>query len=135
MSITLLKKEHTKMRTKEVQLPLSTSSVLGTGIDVTALPEGHLSCPQCKGHLWEAWVYLDAHKVEMGCRGCNWKCRLLFPLDVIFPHSGRWSCTKHPDKGVVLIHNVDVINIGCEKCFRDITFKLRKAEGLILAEN
>ena len=133
--VTLLKKEHTKLRVKEVNLPLMNSPILGAGIDATTLPEGHLSCPQCKGHLWEAWVMMDAHRVEMGCRDCNWKCRILFPLDVVFHHSGRWTCSAHPEKGVVLIHNVDVINIGCEKCFRDVSFQLKKAQGLILAEN
>jgi hypothetical protein len=133
--MTLPKVGSRELFVKEVTLPLSTSAILGNGIDATTLPEGHLSCPQCKGHLWEAWVYMDAHRVEMGCRKCNWNCRILFPMDVVFPNSGRWSCKKHPDLGVVLIHNVDVINIGCERCYRDITFKLRKAQGLILAED
>lgn len=138
MSFNILKRERDKqkgLRLKEVQLPLATSVLLGSGIDAMSLPEGHLACPHCHGHLWEASVFLDAHRIEMGCRGCNWVCRVLFPMNVVFPCSGRWTCSAHPDKGVILIHNTDVINIGCEKCYRDISFQLKRAGGLILAEH
>lgn len=135
MTITLLKKQHTRLRVKEVILPASESPVLGVGVDVMHLPEGHLNCIKCKGHLWECWVYTDNHRLEMGCVGCGWSTRLLFPLDVSlspFGASGRWTCRKHPSLACVLIHNVDCINIGCERCFRDVTIKLRKAQGLIV---
>lgn len=134
MSITLLNKKHTRMRVKEIALPFISSPILGHGIDVTALPEGHLSCPMCKKHLFEASLYGDNHRIEMGCISCNWSCRLLFPLDVSLPEKqGRFTCKKHPTKGMVCIHNVDTISIGCESCKTEINIKVKTKSNLILA--
>jgi len=135
MAITILGKKREKLQVRGVELPLSTSKVLGTGIDAKTLPEGHLVCVMCRGHLFEAWVMGDNHRLEMGCIKCNHTYRILFPLDVTFPKNGRWTCPQHKTAGTVLIHNVDVVNIGCEKCFRDVSFKLKKADGLIIAED
>ena len=70
------------LRVKASELPLSSFGVLGAGIDVTALPEGHMSCPQCQGFKFECSVFLDAHRLECGCMKCGWSCRLLFPMDI-----------------------------------------------------
>lgn len=137
MAITLLNKKRERLQVKEVSVPLSTSPLLGTGIDVMTLPEGHLSCPQCKGHLWECWVYLDNHRLEMGCQKCGYSCRLLFPLDVplVFKNTGRFTCKRHPSNGMVLIHNIDTICVGCEKCFTEIRIKLKTENNLIVADS
>lgn len=136
MSVIILNSKKRGLAVKDVLLPLSTSKVLGSGIDVTALPEGHLSCIQCKKHLFECWLMGDNFRIEMGCINCNASYRLLFPLDVIMPEAkGRFTCKRHPNNGMILIHNVDVISIGCEKCYTEIDIKLRKAQGLILAED
>lgn len=128
--------KRTKLAVKQVALPIITSPILGTGIDATTLPEGHLGCATCGRHLFECWVYGDAHRIEMGCVECNSNYRLLFPLDVVMPPTqGRFTCKRHPDKAMVLIHNVDVVCVGCESCYTEIQFKLRKADGLILAED
>lgn len=134
--VTILTKNKTRLRVKEVNLPMIDSPILGYGVDVTALPEGHASCPQCGKHLFECWLYGDNHRIEMGCMECNANYRLLFPLDVNMPaQQGRFTCKRHPEKGMVLIHNVDVISIGCESCYTEIDIKLKKAQGLTIAED
>lgn len=137
MSFTILKKEHTRLRVKEVQLPLATSEVLGSGIDVMSLPEGHLTCAKCHSHLFECWVYLDAHRLEMGCQNCGYSYRLLFPYDIPlspFRNQGRFTCKRHPESGMILIHNVDVISVGCEKCFSEVQIKLRNSNNIVIAD-
>lgn len=144
--VAILKRElpNNRMRVKEVSLPMRESPLLGYGIDVMTLPEGHLSCPKCKEYRFEAWVYLDNHRIEMGCMRCNWPCRLLFPLDVSIPgNNGRFTCSRtrakgkpvdHRKKGMILIHNIDTISIGCELCSNEMIIKLRKAQGLTIAD-
>lgn len=132
-----------RMRVKEVNLPLATSEILGNGIDVTTLPEGHLSCPKCSHYKFECWVYLDNHRIEMGCLDCGWSCRLLFPMDISLPgRNGKYACTRrivkgkrvdHSRKGMILIHNTDVISIGCEACSNQMIIKLESKSNLILA--
>jgi len=146
MTLTIWTKDKSRLRVNDVSLPLATSELLGSGIDVMTLPEGHLSCAKCGKHLFECWVYLDNHRIEMGCMNCGASYRLLFPLDVdlLSPFSGksgRFSCLRrkkghflHQNKGMVLIHNVDTICIGCELCNSEVQIKLKKAEGLILAD-
>lgn len=133
-----LKRDKDKMkglRVKEVELPLATSEILGSGIDVTALPEGHFSCVRCKNHKFECSVILDSHRLEVGCIECNSSYRFLFPLDCPMPPTpGRFSCKKHPDKGMIIIHNTDVICVGCEKCYTQILFQIKTYNNLILAE-
>lgn len=138
-----------RLQVREVPLPV-TQGILGTGIDVTTLPEGHLVCPKCKTPKFECWMYGDNHRVEMGCMECGESTRLHFPTDIklddvagsqqyfgkgdaVLPH-GRFQCMKHPDKGMVLIHNVDVISIGCEKCFTEINICLRKSKGMVIVD-
>lgn len=129
----ILKKEQTKLRVREAKLPIVVDKILGKGIDVMALPEGHLSCARCGTFKFECWTYGDNFRIEMGCLECGENYRMLLPLDVHFPHNGRFSCKKHPDKGMILIHNVDVVSIGCECCRTELDIKLKKAKGLVLA--
>lgn len=133
MAITILNKTKTRMRVKELVLPASESPLLGVGIDAANLPEGHLSCTKCKGYKFECWLAGDSHRVELGCPECNSSYRLLFPLDVIMPErQGRFTCHKHPTRYMVCIHNADTVCIGCESCYTEIQFKLKKASGLIV---
>ena len=123
---------------KEVQLPLATSEVLGSGIDVMTLPEGHLCCVKCGKFSFECWVYLDNHRLEMGCMSCSASYRLLFPLDVDLSHfgkSGRYTCKRHPLRGFVVIHNVDVVSIGCESCITEVDIKLKTKSNLVTADD
>ena len=136
MTFNFLKREKTRLRVKAAELPLSVNKILGTGIPVNNLPEGHLSCSMCQSPFFEAWVYLDKHRLEMGCCKCGHSYRLLFPLDAelkAFENSGRWTCPQHPDKGMVLIHNTDVVSVGCQLCWRQVNIQLKKATGLVLA--
>jgi hypothetical protein len=136
MTITILQKQHTRLRVKETKLPEMQSKLLGNGLDVMSLPEGHLCCPKCSGYKFECWVILDSHRLEMGCMACGDSTRLLFPLDVdllAFGKAGRFTCKRHPKAGMILIHNVDVISCGCEKCNTEVDIKLKKASGLVMA--
>jgi hypothetical protein len=143
----ILKKEHTRLRVHATELPLSASGILGAGIDVTTLPEGHLSCPQCQGFKFECWVFLDAHKIECGCMKCGWSCRLLIPMDVNidqFGKSGRFTCMRrnnalahpfiHENKGMIIIHNSGTLSVGCEACKTEIDIKLKTKTNLVLAQ-
>lgn len=135
--VEILKKQHTKLRVKQIDLPESKSPLLGAGIDVMTLPEGHMSCSKCSGYKWEAWVGLDNHRLEMGCLGCGHSCRLLFPLDIdlmAFGGSGRFVCKKHPSKGMVLIHNSGYLCVGCESCRTEATVQLRTESNLVVAD-
>ena len=135
MTITILTKDKTRLRVKEVQLAQSESKILGTGIDVMTLPDGHLSCSKCSGYKFECWVYLDNHRIEMGCMGCGDSCRLLFPYDISLPgNGGRYSCKRHPKGAMIVIHNTDVLCIGCELCSSQMLIQLRTKSNLILAD-
>lgn len=144
MAITILKKEHTRLRVNKVELPLATNPILGDGIDVTTLPEGHLTCNGCGCHLFECWVYLDNHRLEMGCMKCGQSYRLLFPMDVSlsrFGRQGRFTCKRSKDKagnkvdhsnaGFILIHNTDTVSVGCEKCNTEVNIKIRTESNII----
>lgn len=121
-----------RLRVKEVELPASSSPILGAGIDVMTLPEGHLSCVKCHGHRFECWLYGDNHRLEMGCMKCNENYRLLFPMDVKWPQRhGRFVCQRHPTKAMILIHNIDVVSIGCELCKTEIDIFLDTKTNLI----
>lgn len=145
----ILQRQTTRMRVKETSLPQNNSGVLlGRGIDVTNLPEGHLCCSKCHGYKFECWMFGDNRRIEMGCIECGESERLLFPLDVELAKAtptqylgqynalgeGRFQCRRHPDKAMVLIHNVDVVSIGCECCFTEMNICLRKAKGIILTD-
>lgn len=131
----ILNKQREKLRVKEAVLPLRTSTVLGNAIDPMALPEGHLSCVRCKGHLFECWIYHGSNALEMGCIKCNESYRMAFPLDVKLPgNTGRFTCRRHPDKAMVLIHNVDVVCVGCEKCKTEIQIFLKTKTNLVMAD-
>lgn len=133
MAVILKGKEEPKLQVRDIPLPMPDSPLLSTGIDVTTLPQGHLICWKCKRHLFECSVYGDNHRVEMGCIECNQNYRLLFPLTVTMPTAqGRFTCKKHPDKGMVLIHAASVVCIGCEKCNTEIRFLIQ--EGLIVPQ-
>ena len=141
-------RQHTKLRLKQSALPLA-STIIGEGIDVTKLPEGHLCCSTCSGYKFECWMYGDNRRIEMGCMQCGGSTRLVFPLDIKLDNyskaapngiygkynaigEGRFQCGRHPAKGMILIHNVDVISIGCESCFTELNICLRKAKGIVL---
>ncbi len=135
--VTILKKPREKLQCKEVVLPLATNPLLGTGIDVMTLPEGHLCCSQCKGHMWECWVYLDKKRLVMGCFKCGHDCIMLFPFDVSlspFRNQGRFTCKRHPDKGMVLIHNTDVVCVGCEKCFTEVRIVTKTQNNIVIPD-
>lgn len=124
-----------RLRVKEVSLPLATSEVLGLGIDVMTLPEGHFACVGCKGYRFECSMILDSYRLEAGCMGCGKAYRFLFPFDCPLPSvSGRYSCFRHPDKGMVVIHNVGKLCVGCEKCRTQVIFDLKTKSNLVLAD-
>lgn len=131
----ILKKEHTRLRVRQAALPISIDKILGKGIDVMNLPEGHLSCARCGKFLFECWLYGDNFRIEMGCMECGESYRLLLPLDVHLGKQGRFTCRRHPEKGMILIHNIDVVSIGCECCNTELDIKLKKAKGLVLADD
>lgn len=133
--VTILKKEipNNRLRVKEMNLPLATGVLLGSGIDVTTLPEGHMSCTNCSGFRFEASLFLDNFRIELGCIGCGKAYRLLFPVDCPLPESkGRWTCFKHKDKAVIIIHNSGKLCIGCESCRSQVIFDVRPKDKNIL---
>lgn len=139
-----LKREtpNNRLRVKEVTLPAAFSNVLGEGLDVTALPEGHFSCIRCKGYLFECNIMGDFHRLEVGCMGCGHAYRFLFPLDCpLPPQQGRFMCYRrrdrlgrplnHQDKGMVIIHNSGKLCVGCEACATQIIFTTKTETNLI----
>jgi hypothetical protein len=131
MAVTLLTKEKTRMRIKESALPKS-MTVLGTMLDAMNLPEGHAACPKCSGYKFEVSGFPGESKVEMGCINCGDRFYVAFPIDVNLP-VGRWGCRKHKDKAMIMIHNVDVVSFGCERCKTEINICLRKSKGIVIA--
>ena len=144
----ILTKSKPRLRVKESKLPAS-SLVLGKGIDAAEMPEGHLCCGKCGGHLFECWMFGDNRRIEMGCMSCNESTRLYFPQDIKLDEfagsatrygrsdalgEGRFQCLRHPTKGMILIHNVDVVSIGCESCFTELNICMRKAKGIVLVD-
>lgn len=135
MTITLLKKTKTRMRVKEFSAPLDEHVVLGQGIDVTKMPDSHLCCSKCSGFYFEAWLLLDARRIEMGCLKCGKMERILFPVDLKlerFGTNGRFTCKRHPTKGMVLIKNQETVCIGCECCVTEIQIKVRTLTNLVV---
>jgi len=134
--VNILKKEipNNRLRVKEISVPLSTDTVLGQGIDVMKLPEGHFCCNKCHGYKFEISMLLDNFRLEAGCMNCNEAYRFLFPVDCPLPPvSGRYSCRKHPSKGMIIIHNVGKLCIGCESsCKTQIIFDLDTNSNIIL---
>lgn len=130
-----LKRDPTKqkgLRVREFNLPQNPGLLIGD-IDVMVLPEGHLCCSKCHQYKFEPWVYLDNHRINLGCLECGNEVRLLFPLDISLPgNTGRYACKRHPKKGFVVIHNIDVLSIGCELCRTEIQVKLRNTNNIIL---
>lgn len=130
----LLKRElpNNRLRVKELSLPLATSSILGDGIDVTTLPEGHFCCVHCKEYKFECSIMGDFHRLEAGCMNCGHAYRFLFPLDCpLPPRKGRFQCFKHMNKGMIVIHNIDKICVGCELCKTQIVFDIRTKSNII----
>lgn len=140
-----LKRQKTKMRVKQVELPLSNNPALGRGIDVTTLPEGHLTCNKCNSLLFECWVSMKNHSVEMGCMKCGHSYKLLFPLDVSltsFGKDGRFTCQRkrdahhnkvdHSNLGFIVIHNIDIISFGCEKCTTEVLINTKTKSDLVI---
>jgi hypothetical protein len=71
---------------------------------------------------------------------------LLFPLDVSlspFGKQGRFTCQRkrgakgeevdHTSLGFILIHNIDVISVGCEGCSTEVLIKTKTKTDLIVA--
>lgn len=129
---TYLKKEKTKLRVREFRIPRAVS-VLGNILDATKLPEGHLCCSRCHGYKFEASGYPGGNKIELGCVDCNERIYLAFPIDVVVP-PGRYGCWKHSNKGMIVIHNLDVLCIGCESCKSEIRIEMKKKDGIIIAD-
>lgn len=126
---------NSRLRVKEVVLPLATTPLLGSGIDVMTLPEGHFSCVGCKGYRFECSMLLDNRRLEAGCMSCGSSYRFLFPIDCPLPEaSGRFSCFSHRDKGMVIIHNVGKLCVGCECCKTQIVFDLDTKSNLIIPD-
>jgi hypothetical protein len=139
-------KRQTRLRVKARSLP-DASPILGEGVDVMAIPDGHLSCPKCQGFRWECWVVLDAHRLELGCFSCGYSARLFFPLDIDlfkFGASGRFTCLRwdketgkipvHQDKAMIVIKNSDVLCVGCEACRTEVRIDLITKTNLVLAQ-
>lgn len=131
---TFLKKEHTRLRLKQMEVPISTSPVLGAGIDVAKCPDGHLSCPICRGFKFECSVVLDSRRIEIGCMHCGWSDRLLLPFSVDLSQfsGGRFTCFKHQEKGMVIINNSGKLCVGCEACKTQVVINISDG-GLVLA--
>ncbi len=122
-----------KLRVTAVDIPISTSRILGDGIDVVNSPDGHLSCPMCRGYKFECWALIDTRRIEIGCTDCNWSSRILLPIDVDLSElgMGRYSCKHHPDAGMVIINNSGKLCIGCEKCRTQVLVSLKTDKVLI----
>jgi len=129
--VTILKRENTRLRVKEHKV--AATSVLGSMLDAMNLPEGHLCCSKCSGYKFECTGYPGGSKVEMGCIGCGERFYMAFPMDVDLP-AGKYGCRRHPSKAFIVIHNIDVVSMGCEACKSEINVSLRKAKGIILAD-
>lgn len=131
MAITIFEKKHTRLRIKKRILPKS-KGVLGDLLMATELPEGHCSCSKCDGYKFEVFGYAGGSKLEMGCVHCGNRLYLMFPVDIQLP-AGRFVCKKHPDKAMIIIHNMKVISVGCECCKTEININVDITNNLILA--
>ena len=129
--VTLLNKKHTRLRIRKRILPKN-QSVLGDLLVANDLPEGHCCCSKCDGYRFEATCYPGGCKVELGCMQCGNRTYLSFPIDVTLP-SGRFYCAKHPNKGMIVIHNLQVISIGCECCKTEMNINIDTKSNLVMA--
>ncbi len=129
----ILKKEKTKLRVHAYEAPLTGNNVLGEGIDIMTMPDGHLSCAQCQSPWMECQTMLDNHRLEVGCVKCGWNTRILFPIDVdLFQlGNGIFRCKKHSNE-MVVIKNDDTVCIGCRYCKTEVQIKLRTESNLVL---
>lgn len=126
---------NSRLRVKQVDLPLNTSRVLGSGIDVMTLPEGHFACATCGAYKFECSMLFDNYRLEAGCMNCGDAYRFLFPLDCPLPEmSGRFTCWRHRDKGMVIIHNMGKLSVGCEICNTEVIFDLDTKSNLIIPD-
>ena len=127
-------KGKTRIRVKAYEAPLTGSKILGQGIDMMSMPDGHVACAACQNPFFECWVYLDNHRVEIGCMKCGNSYRLLFPLDVDLSQfaGGRFVCFRHPNSGMVIIKNTDCVCIGCQLCKSQVTISLKKSQNLLV---
>ena len=133
--VEILKKEKTKLRVRAYEAPLKGDKILGEGIDILSMPDGHLSCAQCQSPWMECQVCLDSHRLEVGCCKCGWNTRVLFPIDVdLFKlGNGIFSCKKHPGNEMVVIKNDDTVCIGCRYCKTEARILLQTKSNLVLA--
>lgn len=129
---TFLQKTKTRLRVKQSTIPY-TPGVLGNMLDATKLPEGHFCCSKCSGYKFEASGFPGGNKIELGCMQCNERYYMYFPVDCVVPE-GRFYCKKHPKKGMILIHNIETVCIGCESCKTEMQIKVKDKGGLILAD-
>ena len=125
----------TRLRVKANEAPLSGDKVLGQGIDVVKMPEGHVACPMCDTPYFECWVGLDNHRIEIGCCKCGWDTRLLLPIETDLKEflNGKFTCFKHPKGQMVIIKNIDMLCVGCRYCRTQIVLDLKTKSNLILA--
>jgi hypothetical protein len=84
--------------------------------------------------LFEVWVGIDAHRLEIGCMHCGWSSRILLPMeaDLLKFGQGRFSCFKHGSKGMIVIKNGDFVCFGCELCKTEVVFDLSSKSGLVI---
>jgi hypothetical protein len=132
MSITFLNKTKTRLRVKQGALPRSLT-ILGNMLDATQLPEGHLACSKCSGYKFEASGYPGGSKMELGCINCNERVYIMFPMSCAIPE-GRFICKRHPNKAMIVIHNVETVCVGCESCKTEMHIVVKDKGGLILAD-
>lgn len=129
---TFLQKTKTRLRVKQIAVPQQ-GGILGAMLDATQLPEGHFCCSRCLKYKFEASGFPGGNKIELGCMECGERYYMYFPVGCEVPE-GRFYCKKHPKKGMILIHNVETVCVGCESCKTEIQIKVKDNGGLILAD-
>jgi hypothetical protein len=120
------------MRVKEHKPP-KTLGILGNVIDATTLPESHLACARCSGFKFEVSGFPGGSKMELGCIACNERFYIAFPTNCSIPE-GRFICKRHPNKAMIVIHNVETVCVGCEACKTEMHIVVKDKGGLILAD-
>lgn len=135
-------KGKTRLRVREFKSELKDDVVLGTGIDVLAMPDSHLSCSKCSKPFWEVWVYGDNHRIEIGCLSCGWSTRLLLPMDIDLAKrfgEGKFECQRWSNGkiaghvGFIIIKNNEYLSIGCRYCKTEVNIKCLTKSNLIMA--
>ena len=125
----------TRLRVKEFTAPAPTTMEFLGGVDALTMPDSHLSCPMCRSPWWECWIHKgDKHNIQVGCMKCGYDTRILIPRDIPLDQfaEGRFTCFKHPNAGMAIIHNTDVLCIGCQNCKSEVRLKLKTNTNLVV---